>query len=73
MIILNFTPIPRENYRIGVPTAGNYTEILNSDSSYYWGSNIGNGQIISEPEPWMNHPHSITLTLPPLAAVVLKL
>ena len=73
VIVLNFTPKPRENYRIGVPAEGTYMEIFNSDSSYYWGSNVGNGQVISEPEAWMNNPHSITLTLPPLAAVVLKL
>jgi 1,4-alpha-glucan branching enzyme len=73
IIVLNFTPEPRENYRIGVPTEGTYIEIFNSDSSYYWGSNVGNGQILSESKPWMNNPHSVTLTLPPLAAVVLKL
>ncbi len=73
VIVLNFTPNPRENYRIGVPAEGTYIEIFNSDSSYYWGSNVGNGQVISEPEAWMNNPHSVTLTLPPLAAVVLKL
>ncbi len=73
VIVLNFTPEPRENYRIGVPAEGTYIEIFNSDSSYYWGSNVGNGQVISEPKPWMNNPHSVTLTLPPLAAVVLKI
>lgn len=73
LVILNFTPTPRENYRIGVPVAGNYHEILNSDSSYYAGSNIGNGDnIISEPISWMGEAQSITLTLPPLGAVLLK-
>jgi 1,4-alpha-glucan branching enzyme len=70
--VLNFTPVPREHYRIGVPTEGVYTEIFNSDSHYYDGSNIGNGAVMSEPIPWMNLPHSLTLTLPPLGALILK-
>ncbi len=73
IVILNFTPVVRENYRIGVPAEGQYTEIFNSDSSYYNGSNTGNGYIPSEPTPWMNLPHSVNLTLPPLAGIVLKL
>jgi 1,4-alpha-glucan branching enzyme len=72
IVVLNFTPIPREFYRVGVPFEGSYTEIFNSDSNYYGGSNIGNSVALSEPEPWMNQPHSINLTLPPLAAIVLK-
>lgn len=72
-IILNFTPVTREHYRIGVPEAGDYTEIFNSDSAYYDGSNIGNDRVQSEPVAWMNQPHSISLTLPPLGAVILKL
>ena len=72
IVILNFTPVPRENYRIGVPHEGVYHEIFNSDSEYYAGSNMGNGQAYSEPQPWMNLQHSITVTLPPLAAIILK-
>ena len=72
LIVLNFTPVPRESYRIGVPKAGIYTEIFNSDSQYYDGSNIGNGRVLSEPVPWMNQANSVCLTLPPLAAVILK-
>lgn len=72
IVILNFTPVVRENYRIGVPREGLYREILNSDSAYYDGSNVGNGEVHSEPQPWMNMNHSITLTLPPLAGIVLK-
>ncbi|MGJ0491485.1 1,4-alpha-glucan branching protein GlgB [Methylobacter sp.] len=71
-IILNFTPVIREQYRIGVPQANTYTEIFNSDSTYYDGSNVGNGQVTSEPVTWMNQPHSISLTLPPLGAIILK-
>ncbi|EGW55541.1 glycogen branching protein [Candidatus Endoriftia persephone str. Guaymas] len=73
VVILNFTPVPRENYRIGLPQAGSYREILNSDSKFYAGSNLGNdGQIQAEQLPWMNQPHSTVLRLPPLGAIVLK-
>ena len=73
VVVLNFTPVPRENYRIGVPEAGTYQEVLNSDSEYYGGSNISNGTgIQSEEIRWMNRPHSLSLTLPPLGAIVLK-
>ncbi|MCK4710912.1 MAG: alpha amylase C-terminal domain-containing protein, partial [Gammaproteobacteria bacterium] len=73
IIILNFTPIPRENYRIGVPEAGVYGEIMNSDSEYYAGSNISNGvHIVSDDIAWMNKPASLSITLPPLAGIVLK-
>jgi 1,4-alpha-glucan branching enzyme len=72
LVILNFTPVPRENYRIGVPHPGIYQEILNSDSQYYDGSNQGNGQIHTEAQPWMNHTQSISITLPPLAGIILK-
>ncbi|MES9886336.1 MAG: 1,4-alpha-glucan branching protein GlgB, partial [Candidatus Sedimenticola sp. 6PFRAG1] len=73
VVILNFTPIPRENYRIGVPAEGSYREVFNSDSSYYGGSNLGNsGLVQSEPQTWMGLPQSIKLTLPPLGALVLQ-
>ncbi|MCK4841202.1 MAG: 1,4-alpha-glucan branching protein GlgB [Methylococcales bacterium] len=73
IVILNFTPVVRKNYRIGVPRAGHYTEIFNSDSQFYNGSNSGNNSVLSEPTPWMDLPHSVNLTLPPLAGIVLKL
>jgi 1,4-alpha-glucan branching enzyme len=73
IVACNFTPVPRQNYRIGVPEGGLYREILNSDSSYYEGSNIGNiGQIESESVPHHSKPFSLNLTLPPLAVVLLK-
>ncbi|TNF35745.1 MAG: 1,4-alpha-glucan branching enzyme, partial [Gammaproteobacteria bacterium] len=73
IVILNFTPVPRQGYRVGVPFAGHYEEILNSDSSYYQGSNLGNaGHLQTDDLPWMGRPCSLTLTLPPLAALVLK-
>lgn len=71
---LNFTPMPRLNYRIGVPAAGIYQEIINTDSEYYGGSNLGNsGGIHSEPIQWMGRPHSIEIILPPLAGVIIRL
>jgi len=72
--ILNLTPVPRYDYRIGVPQRGVYREVINSDSDYYGGSNLGNGPgpLISEDKEWMNRPCSLALTLPPLAAIVLR-
>ncbi len=72
IIVLNFTPVVRGNYRIGVPTAGTYKEIFNSDSGCYDGTQIANGSVVSEPIPWMNQLHSVSLTLPPLAGIILK-
>lgn len=70
----NFTPVPRENYRIGVPKAGFYREAINSDAEYYGGSNVGNrGGVHSEPVSWMGRPDSIPMALPPLAGVVMVL
>jgi len=69
----NFTPEPRPNYRIGLPLAGFYREVLNSDSEYFWGSNIGNdGGVTAEAIPSHNLPHSAAITFPPLAVVVFK-
>jgi 1,4-alpha-glucan branching enzyme len=70
-VILNFTPVPRHGYRVGVPAAGRYREIFNSDSSYYGGSNVGNGSVVTEPVPCMGQPHSIVITLPPLGGILL--
>jgi len=73
IIVLNFTPVIRKNYRIGVPYGGHYEELLNSDSSYYNGSNTGNSDpIISETVPWMNKDHSISVTIPPLAGLIIS-
>jgi 1,4-alpha-glucan branching enzyme len=74
VVALNFTPVPRDDFRIGVPVPGCYREIINSDSEYYNGNNMGNaGMLCSEPVPWMERADSLRLHLPPLAAVVLKL
>jgi 1,4-alpha-glucan branching enzyme len=73
VVLANFTPVPREGYRMGVPAPGFYRELLNSDSTYYGGSNVGNaGGLPSEPTPWQGQPHSILLTAPPLAVVFFK-
>jgi 1,4-alpha-glucan branching enzyme len=73
-VILNFTPVPRYDYRIGVPRQGQYKEIFNSDSSYYGGSNVGNGEreLRADNEEWMGRPYSLVVNLPPLAGIVLQ-
>ncbi|MFT3930875.1 MAG: 1,4-alpha-glucan branching protein GlgB [Spongiibacteraceae bacterium] len=72
VIVCNFTPVPRRYFKIGVPRSGNYRELLNSDSMYYGGSNVGNGVLHTTDESWMQQPYALSLTLPPLGAVVLK-
>jgi 1,4-alpha-glucan branching enzyme len=69
----NFTPVPRRDYRIGVPRGGYWREVLNSDADLYGGSGQGNsGGVTAAPIPWHGHPQSIAVTLPPLAVVVFK-
>ncbi|MEJ2403834.1 MAG: 1,4-alpha-glucan branching protein GlgB [Candidatus Thiodiazotropha sp.] len=73
LVVMNFTPVPREGYRIGVNVPGTYREIMNSDSEFYGGSNMGNGKLlVSENIPWMGRDQSIELTLPPLGAILLQ-
>jgi 1,4-alpha-glucan branching enzyme len=72
VVILNFTPVPRHGYRIGVYHPGLYREIFNSDAQQYGGSHVTNSELLSEELPWMNQRHSITVTLPPLAGIVLQ-
>jgi 1,4-alpha-glucan branching enzyme len=73
VVICNFTPVVRDDYRVGVPRSGYYREILNTDSGYYWGSGAGNGGgVNAEPIPWNGKPWSIRLRLPPLAASYFK-
>jgi len=72
IIALNLTPVPRNRYRIGLPYHVQYREVLNSDSQYYAGSNVGNaGLIQAEPIGWMGLPYSAEIALPPLAGVIL--
>ena len=69
----NFTPEPRQGYRIGVPGPGRWAEVLNTDSGQYWGSNLGNGGgLAAEFIPWHRQPYSVCATLPPLGAVFFK-
>ena len=74
VVVANFTPVPRANYRIGVPSPGTYLELLNTDSHMFGGSNMGNGgSATTSPTSFHGHPASLSLTLPPLAVLVLKL
>ena len=71
--VLNFTPVPRDGYRIGVPFGGAYTELLNSDAGIYGGGNFGNaGVAFSEPIAAHGHADSLRLQLPPLGCLMLK-
>jgi 1,4-alpha-glucan branching enzyme len=71
--LLNFTPVPRDGYRIGVPRGGAYTELLNSDAAAYGGSNVGNqGVVFAEDIASHGHPNSLRLVLPPLSCLLLK-
>ncbi|MDD5057206.1 MAG: 1,4-alpha-glucan branching protein GlgB [Sideroxydans sp.] len=73
IVLLNFTPVPRVAYRLGVPHKGGYREIFNSDSHYYGGSNMGNGfGLYSGDIAWHGEQQSIEVTLPPLAGIVLE-
>ncbi len=73
VVVVNFTPVIRDDYRVGVPAPGAYQEVLNTDSEHYGGSNVGNlGSVRAEPVPWNGRPYSLRLRLPPLAAIYLK-
>jgi 1,4-alpha-glucan branching enzyme len=73
VVACNFTPIPRENYRVGVPLRGHWREIMNTDATVYGGSGVGNmGGVNTTPVPVHGRPHSINLTLPPLSVLVLR-
>ena len=73
LIACNFTPVPRHNYRIGVPRGGYWAEVLNSDATLYGGSGQGNnGGVRTTPVSWHGHHHSLNLVLPPLGMIALK-
>ena len=73
VVVCNFTPVPRQDYRIGVPIAGRYHERINTDAAIYGGSNLGNyGGVVADSLPSHDRPFSLRLTLPPLATVVLE-
>jgi 1,4-alpha-glucan branching enzyme len=73
LVLCNFTPVPRHGYRVGVPQAGFWREIINTDAETYGGSNVGNGGGVSA-EPIVSHgfEDSLSLHLPPLATLMLK-
>jgi len=73
LVVLNFTPVPRHNYRVGVPKGGFWAEELNRDAVEFGGSGHGNlGGVEAAPFGWNFQSHSLVLTLPPLAAIVLN-
>ena len=68
LVVCNFTPVPRNNYRVGSPRGGYWTEVLNSDATAYGGSGTGNtGGVWADAIPLHNRPFSLGITLPPLA------
>ena len=73
LVVSNMTPVPRHGYRIGVPHGGPWREILNTDSAYYGGSNVGNdGSVHASDIPMHGQSHSVALLLPPLATIFLR-
>ncbi|HUY87134.1 MAG TPA: alpha amylase C-terminal domain-containing protein [Pirellulales bacterium] len=72
-MVCNFTPIPRHNYRLGVPSGGYWREVLNGDAHDYGGSGQGNaGGVEAAPLPQHGRPWSLNITLPPLAMLIWK-
>ena len=73
LVVCNLTPVPREDYRIGVPCGGVWQEVLNTDAESYGGTNKGNGgAVASQPVPTHGFADSLSLTLPPLATLILS-
>ncbi|MEY2588295.1 MAG: 1,4-alpha-glucan branching enzyme [Acidimicrobiaceae bacterium] len=69
--VANMTPVPRHGYRLGVPTAGRWTEVLDTDAGVFGGSGIGNGEVWTDGVAWHGYDQSLVLTLPPLAVLYL--
>jgi 1,4-alpha-glucan branching enzyme len=73
VVACNFTPVPRHDYRVGVPRAGRWLEVLNSDAAIYGGGNVGNGgEVRAYDGQWGNQPCNVSVTIPPLGVVYLK-
>jgi 1,4-alpha-glucan branching enzyme len=71
--VANFSPVPREGYRLGVPHGGDWVECVNTDSSYYGGAGLGNmGNVTAERRSWNDQPYSLDLVVPPLAVLWLR-
>lgn len=73
LVLCNFTPVPRHGYRIGVAQPGRYREIINSDAAIYGGSGVHNGELQTEPVPAHGRALSLSLSVPPLATLMLRL
>jgi 1,4-alpha-glucan branching enzyme len=67
--VANLTPVPRHGYRLGLPSAGRWQEVLNTDASDFGGSGIVNGEVWTDGVAWHGHPQSVAVTLPPLGVV----
>ncbi|MEM9161152.1 MAG: alpha amylase C-terminal domain-containing protein, partial [Verrucomicrobiota bacterium] len=72
MVIGHFTPMPREDYRIGLPEAGRWKEIMNTNSEFYGGTNVGNDFVVSEKIEYDNCPQSAAFTLPPCSTMFFR-
>lgn len=72
VFVCNFTPTVLKTYSVGAPAEGTYKVLLNSDSSHYGGSNAGDATVLAEATPWQHQPAKLTMTVPPLATVILK-
>jgi 1,4-alpha-glucan branching enzyme len=71
--VVNFAAVPQENYRVGLPRAGTWTEVVNTDAEAYGGSGVGNmGAVSTEDVPWHGFPSSVSLRVPPLGALWLR-
>ncbi|HVG49801.1 MAG TPA: alpha amylase C-terminal domain-containing protein, partial [Rubellimicrobium sp.] len=74
VVVCNFTPVERRDHRIGLPLAGRWTEVMNTDAAIYYGGNRGNqGGVLAEERGWMGQPFSAPMTLPPLSTLIFKL
>jgi 1,4-alpha-glucan branching enzyme len=72
--VVNFAAVPHEGYRIGLPRPGRWAEVINTDSELYGGSGVGNlGEVQTDDMPWHGFDHSVSLRVPPLGAVWLRL
>jgi 1,4-alpha-glucan branching enzyme len=73
LVVCNFTPIPRHQLALGVPSGGSWVELLNSDATDYGGSGVGNlGAVAAEPVPWRDRSHTVRITVPPLACLFFR-
>ncbi|WP_291871231.1 alpha amylase C-terminal domain-containing protein, partial [Maribacter sp.] len=72
IVACNFTPVPRENYRIGVPKSGILKEVLNSDAKKYGGSGTGNKNLKTIKKEWHGYKQSVEVTIPPLGIIIFQ-